>query len=191
MKEIVYCKHLVYPIRSYTFIQTSHLPTYMPPPCSNWPTFVFMCYSLRFCTMSSVLYSSMSSLMLSSNLFLSIPLLPFLCILLSSWWCPPLPSFLNKWPCHLSRFCLTKVVIGSMLASFQMPSLLMRSVFVLPPARLRITTSVLWSFCLSYFLTAQHSDPDTFTVGTGPSPSFMLSSFCGVGIHHFICRIHL
>ena len=54
--------------------ETSQMLTYMPPPCSIGPTFVFMCHTLRFCAMSFViLYYFMYYLMLSSNLFLASP----------------------------------------------------------------------------------------------------------------------
>ena len=221
----------------------SHILTYMPPPCSNGPTFVFICHTLRFCAMSFVISQSfMSSLMLSSHLFLGLPLLPFPCtcmfnifLVVSS------PSFLNTWPYHRSRFFLRNVVIGSTLASLQMSSFLKWSSLVLPLAHLSILISVACSFlCIVFrhcpalrpvfhcwldygfvilslsligtFLS--HMTPDTslhlahtaftllftsvsetpsaanilprylntYTVGIGLSPSFMVSSWCGVGI---------
>ena len=58
---------------------------------------------------------------------------------------------------HLSRFCPRKVVIDSM--SLQMSSFLTWSFLVLPLAHLSILISVVCSFCVSFFLNAQHSDP--------------------------------
>ena len=56
--------------------QLSHL---WPPSCSNGPAFIFMCHTLRFSVISSViLYSFMSSLILSSHLLFGISLI-FLC----------------------------------------------------------------------------------------------------------------
>ena len=102
-------------------------------PCSNGPAFVFMCHTLRFCAISFViLYSFMASLMLSSHLFFGLPLLfpyssMFIIVLLVS-----SPSFLNMCPYHRSRYCLGKVVIGSMSASLQMSSFLMWSFSMFP-----------------------------------------------------------
>ena len=69
------------------------------------------------------------------------------------------PSFLNTWPYHRSRFFLRNVVIDSTLVSLQMSSLLMWSFLVSPLAHLSILISVVCSFCVSFFFTAQHSDP--------------------------------
>ena len=114
--------------------------------CSNIPTFVFMCYALRFCAMQFVtLYSFMASLMLSSHLFVDLPLLLFPCtcmfnifLVVSS------PSFLNTWPYHRRRFFLRNVVIGSKLDSLRMSSFLMWSFSVLPLANLSILISVVF-----------------------------------------------
>ena len=53
------------------------------------------------------------------------------------------------------------IVISSMLASLQMSSFLMLSLLVLPLAHLSILISVVCSLCVSFFMTAQHSDPHT------------------------------
>ena len=74
------------------------LLTHAPPPCSNGPSVVFMCHTLRFCAIYSVLlYYFMSSQMPSSHLFLGIPFFSFSApaCLTSSWWYPPLP-FLTR-----------------------------------------------------------------------------------------------
>ena len=89
----------------------SQVLTYMPPPpCSNGPAYVFMCHRLRFAAMYSViLYSFMYSQMLPCHLSESIF-------------------------CFLTPACLPSswrgVVIGSMLASLQVSSLMMRPFFV-------------------------------------------------------------
>ena len=60
--------------------------------------------------------------MLSSHHFLGLPLILFLCpYLTSSWWYPHIRHhFLNTSPYNMiSRFCLRKIVIGSMLTSLQ------------------------------------------------------------------------
>ena len=102
----------------------------MLPPSSNVPAFLFMCHTLRFSAISSVLlYSFMPSLMLCSHSFLGFPFFPFPvpAWLASSWWYPPLPSFLNMCSYHRFHVYLRNVVIVSMPASLQMSSLCMWS----------------------------------------------------------------
>ena len=60
---------------------------------------------------------------------------------------------------HRCHFCLRKVVIGSTMASLQMPSCLVWFFLVLYLAHLSILVSMVCSFWV-FFLTAQHSDPD-------------------------------
>ena len=111
-----------------------------------------MWHTLTFSAMSSVIWCSfMSSQMLPIYIFLAHPSLSLhlnyisnIFLVVSSL------SFFNTWPCHLSGFCLKKVVIGSMLASFQMSSFLMWPFFVLPLAHLSILISVVWTFCVSF-----------------------------------------
>ena len=123
--------------------------SFSPSPCSNVRAFMFMCHTLRFSGMPSIIsYSFMSSQMLSSHLLSGLPLLIFHCACMVPGHILHLPSFLNTWPYHLSRLFLRKVVIGSMLASLQMSSFLMWSFLVLPLAHLSI-------FCVLFFFTAQ------------------------------------
>ena len=101
-----------------------------------------MCHTLRLCAMSS------SSCTLSCRLWCCPVTSSWAALLLFPCTCMfniiggiPL-SFLNTWPYHLSRLSLRKVVIGSMLASFLMSSLLTWSFLVLPLAHLSILISV-------------------------------------------------
>ena len=132
-------------------------PIDRPPPFRmGWP--LSSCATHFDSAPSLQSYSFMSSRMLSSHVFLGPLLFPCtrmfnIFLVVSS------PSFLNTWPYHLSHLFLRKVVIGSMFVSLQMSSFLMWSFLVLPLAHLSILISVVCSFCVSYFFTAQHSDP--------------------------------
>ena len=128
----------------------SHCLACRLPPCSNGSAFVSMCHTLQCCVMSSViLYSFM---ILSNHLFLGLPLLLFPCTCItSSWWYPPLSSLTRGHVLtFLSRFCLRKVVIVSMVAFLQMSSFLMWSFLVFPLAHLSILISVVCSFFQSW-----------------------------------------
>ena len=125
-------------VKSSSIFCTSPFSHLMPPLCSNGPTFIVVCHTLRFHAISSViLYHFMSCLLLCSHLFLGLPFLifPYTCMVIFS---VIFPSSLNTWPNHRSRFCLRKVIIDSMLASLRMSSFLMRSFSVLPLAHLSI-----------------------------------------------------
>ena len=102
----------------------------------------------------------------------------------------------STWPCHRIRFCPRKVVIGSVLAPLQLSSLFMSSFFVLLLAHLSIPVSVvcrfLGIFCVNFpaFIPPCHCwlycgfvyvivDIDRHLLIV-PSPSVMLSAWCGV-----------
>ena len=105
-----------------------------------------------FCNFFShiVFQSFISSLMSSSHLLLS-PLLLFPCTcIVIIFLVAASPSFPNKWPYHLSRLFVKKVVIDdSMLDTLRMSSFLAWSFFGLPLAHLSIPISVVCSFWVS------------------------------------------
>ena len=70
-----------------------------------------------------------------------------------------LGSRLKQWPNHFSLLFSRKVSTGFTWASFPMSSFLMWSKLVFPLAHLNILISAEYSLLLSFFFTAQHSEP--------------------------------
>ena len=99
-----------------------------------------MCHTRRFYAMSFVIWDfvhvlpdiCLSSFSWSSSLSLLFP-----CIFTI--------TLMETWPYYHSHFCLTKVIIGSMLVSLQMSSFLTWSFLLLPLAHLSSLISLAWS----------------------------------------------